>query len=267
MIARKSVLLGAVILSSVSSLPAQQAPCSTRTLLVNVIDQEGKPAQVSADSFRAKYHGHSVDILSVTSVAASRRIVLLLDATGSMQDGLKWEAEQLLARDIVQGPPDSSFALMIFGSDIEDKIGFAQGPVALAKKLNDLPSELQAIPKGERKTALYDAILAALNELTPPREGDTIYVITDGEDNRSTNKPSQVEPRLLAVGVRPFAFLFEPPQCVGEPLRESALRTWRSWSGILALHAILSKSPACRRIDSPTGIWQQFWSWHASFIQ
>lgn len=149
----------------------QESPCTTRTLLVNVIGQEGKPAQVSADSFRAKYRGRPVDILSVTSEAKSRRIVLLLDASGSMQEALKWEAEKLLARDIVRGLPNSSFALMIFASGIQDKVGFARGPAALAKKLNDLPSELQTIPKGEGKTALYDAILAGLDELSSAARG------------------------------------------------------------------------------------------------
>jgi len=144
----------------------QESPCSTRSILVNVVDQEGRPVQdLRGDNFRAKYHGHPVHILSASLDAQPRRIVLLLDASGSMQDALKWGAQERLARDIVRGLPNSSFALMIFTSKVQDKMGFALGPVALAKKLDNLPSEIQAIPKDERHTALYDAILAALNEL------------------------------------------------------------------------------------------------------
>jgi len=37
-----------------------------------------------------------------------------------------------------------------------------------------------------------------------------IYIISDGEDNESTNKPATVERRLLASGVRLFVFLLVP---------------------------------------------------------
>jgi VWA domain-containing protein len=193
-------------------LVGQEPPCSTRTLLVNVLDQKGMPIQgVHADNFRGKYRGHPVDILSVTPEALPRRIVLLLDASGSMQTGGQWDAEQILATDIVrQALPGSAFALMVFAREIRDKVGFAQGPAALANKLDSLAAEPPVIPVGHRATALYDTIVAALAELDPPRQGDVIYVISDGMDNRSASKPSTVERRLLASGVRLFVSLFVP---------------------------------------------------------
>jgi VWA domain-containing protein len=198
----KTVKLGALILCLTSCLSAQEAPCTTRTLLVNVLDEKGKPAEVSTDSFRAKYRGHSVDILSATSIATSPRIVLLLDASGSISSGRQWKADQLLAADLIRAShSSSSFALVVFGSQIQIRVGFAEGLAAVTRKFDELPSE----PRGP--TAIYDAIFAALDELRPPREGDTIYVITDGEDNKSSHTPSQVEPRLLNAGVRVFAFL------------------------------------------------------------
>lgn len=65
MIRPQHPLLILLIALLTSSALGQEPPCSTRTLLVNVADQEGKPVEVSADSFRAKYRGRPVDILSV----------------------------------------------------------------------------------------------------------------------------------------------------------------------------------------------------------
>lgn len=136
-----------------------------------------------------------------------------------MQNGRKWDAEQLLAEDIVRDLPDSSFALMVFSEGIQDKVEFAQGSAPLVKKLNDLGNELKVIPKNERKTALYDAILTALDELNPPRREDAIYVITDGEDNRSHAGPSEAEDALLVAGVRLFTLLlYDPIMRRGRPV-------------------------------------------------
>ncbi|HKS95120.1 MAG TPA: vWA domain-containing protein [Terriglobia bacterium] len=129
-------------------------------------------------------------------------MVLLLDGSGSVSSSGRWQAEQLLAADIIRSSPaGSSFALMVFTDQIRVNVRFAEGLAAVARKLDELPAE----PRG--KTAIYDSILAALDELSPPREGDVIYVITDGADNKSTNGPSQVELRLLNSGVRVFAYL------------------------------------------------------------
>lgn len=202
MIRRQHPLLILLIVLLTSSAVGQESPCSTRTLLVNVLDQEGKRVEVSADSFRGKYHRQPVDILSVASEAQPPRIVLLLDGSGSVSSSGRWQAEQLLAADIIRSSPaGSSFALMVFTDQIRVNVRFAEGLAAVAWKLDELPSE----PRG--KTAIYDSILAALDELSPPREGDVIYVITDGADNKSTNGPSQVELRLLNSGVRVFAYL------------------------------------------------------------
>lgn len=38
-----------------------------------------------------------------------------------------------------------------------------------------------------------------------------IYITTDGNDNKSSREPFQVEPRLLTAGVRLFAFLLPEP--------------------------------------------------------
>src|SRR5207302_11329952 len=60
-------------------------------------------------------------------------------------------------------------------------------------------------------TALYDTILEALKSLEPTQPGDAIYVITDGGENASAEKLTQLEDSLESSGVRLFAFLLGGP--------------------------------------------------------
>lgn len=212
MIARNFVITISVatLFFKVSCLSAEDPPCSTRTVLVNVLDKKGLPVEgLGRDNFRAKYHGQTVEITSVTRDAGPRRLVLLLDLSASMQDKWKWKTEQTLAADAVrQNTPGTSFALALFGSEVEDQVNFTQGLEPLAKKLIELPNALQAIRSKGHQTAIYDAVQEALDGLSPAREGDAIYLLTDGLDNHSKRSSGQVEPALLSARVRMFAFLF-----------------------------------------------------------
>jgi hypothetical protein len=69
------------------------------------------------------------------------------------------------------------------------------------------------------RTALFDAILEAAAQLNPPQLGDVICAVTDGEDNYSQHRPEEVRKRLLAAGIRFFAFL------IGNTLPRSQTRT------------------------------------------
>jgi von Willebrand factor type A domain-containing protein len=201
-----------LLLCSATGLAAEENPCLKRTIPVHVLDVEGKPVSgLLAGNFRAKYRGRPVQIPGFSTDVSARRIVLLLDASGSITDTttVMWRAEQVLAADLMlHGPQPSSLALMVFASEVEDKVGFAQGPLAVAKRLETLRAERDPVPGGHGKTALYDAILAGLAELKPARFGDVIYVITDGGDNQSRSKPSEVERALVTQGVRLFVVLF-----------------------------------------------------------
>lgn len=251
MTAKKFVLLVALILSSALCLSAQEAPCSTRTLLVNVLDQKGWPVNgLGRERFRAKYRGHAVEITSVADTIRPRRVVLLLDASGSMQDGWQSKTEQMLAADVVRdGIAGTSFALMVFSSRVQDETNFAQNSDILAKKVKHLSDAFEAIPKNERKTALFDTIIGALDELSPARPGDIVYALTDGGDNTSVHRAAEVERRLLAAGVRLFAFLLvDSPMLRGRTAEETQgpgvmSELCRHTGGVLASFASSRSTP------------------------
>jgi hypothetical protein len=194
-------------------LPAQEPACRRHTVLANVVDRDGFPLSgLRAEDFRGEFRGKPVRILAATIDERPKRIVVLLDASGSMvyQEG-KWMLALQAARDIFgTAPPDNSVALLVFGSKIDTKIDFAQGRAAAIQELQSLETGRKAFGKGERRTALLDTILEGIGLLSPPQPGDVIYIITDGGENRSRNKVRKVERAMVSGGVRLYGLLLSP---------------------------------------------------------
>jgi len=222
------VLLDLVI----SPLAAEDARCTTRTILATVIDrQRNVVGGLTPAHFRGKFRGKPVQILSVTPDKRHRRIVIVVDASRSMggERGM-WTLVTDLAADTFRlAPPNCSFALLVFSDTIKEWVGFNQSTTILAKKLATLQMEPN---RAVGKTALYDALTAALVELSPPHQGDTMYVITDGGDNASKTGRSELETALVTSGVRLFAFM---PLTHFDLLRSRALQEATGPSAMLDL--------------------------------
>jgi len=71
------------------------------------------------------------------------------------------------------------------------------------KTLIDQPETYQKEVKG--RTALYDAIFAALQTLDRPSSSDLLLVISDGGENRSKNSRKDTLKALISSGVRFYA--------------------------------------------------------------
>lgn len=208
----RNVLTAVLLLCFGSWLQGQDVPCQ-QSVSVNVLDGNGNPLQgLGAGHFRGRFRGKPVRILSVTREVRSPRIVMLLDTSDSMVGrgaSGKWELAWQVARDIIlRTPPKNSVALVTFADEVDRQVNFADNPnPALLEELAALKAGRKAFPKGRRRTALYDAILAALAMLQPPQAGDVVYVITDGWDNASRARIKQIEGALLSSGVRLFTSL------------------------------------------------------------
>jgi hypothetical protein len=202
-----------ILLCFVGALRAQEPPCLRRTVVASVLTPTGQPvANVPASSFRGTFRGKPVRVLSATRDLGPRRVVVLLDASGSMPQPSngKWQLALRVARDIVVASPDEfQVALILFADKADLVTGFAEGRKAAADGLAALEPGRGCIPKG--KTALFDAILEGLKLLKPARPGDVIYAITDGGENASRSNHDQVEKSLITSRVRFFTFLVTEP--------------------------------------------------------
>ena len=195
---------------------AQQVPSPpTRSVLVNVLDRHGNALRdLTKESFRVRLDGKPAALLDARYSLAPRRIVVLLDMSGSMTgeaSSEKWRMAREAVDDLLaQTPGDVPIALVTFSGKVRDVFDFSQGRTAIAKWLKEGPPE-QPHPKHPAKTALFDAVLEALKILQPVQPGDAVYAITDGGDNASAASTARTRAALLESGVRLFAFLFAEP--------------------------------------------------------
>jgi hypothetical protein len=207
----KTFLIALLFVTSpnLANLPGQDSGCTRRTVPVGVVDREWNFVQgLSAANFRGRLRGHDVEILSAYIDTSPRLIVLLLDASGSMQ-GERWETAKSLSEHLIQfAPPRASIAQMAFSERVLGTVGFDQDRSVLPKTLAALVKVCEHPHLGGR-TALFDTIASARDTFGGLAFGDVIFAVTDGGDNRSRTEAEKVEQNLLRGGIRLFSALFE----------------------------------------------------------
>lgn len=194
-----------------SALFAQEPGCQRRILPVSVGDRNGSPIRdLTVADLQAEFRGKPVKIVSVTRDTRPRRIVILLDASGSMkgmdEDG-PWNLARSLAAHVAETRMrNTSVALLIFGDNVYEQHDFSQSAEVIADRLRGIASNPSYVKKEVRgRTALLDTIMVALRLLAPPRSDDVIYAITDGGDNSSHVGWDKAKRELLSSGVRFYA--------------------------------------------------------------
>jgi len=202
------LLLALVLAASSARLQAQVNPCLTRTVPVNVTTNDYRVVSgLTSANFRGKYRGQPVDIISVKYDTGPRRVVIVLDASTSMQ--YAWEAEIATAQNLVfQSPPKDTFAVLSFAEGPNfRRIEFGQDRHAV---INGLAS-LAGMDQPHSKTAILDALVEAVNMLPPQSTGNAVLLISDGLDNASRSRPRGVESTIITSGVRLFALIIPDP--------------------------------------------------------
>jgi Mg-chelatase subunit ChlD len=210
----KLVLLVTILFGFVSSGFAQKVldlPKRTRSIAVNVFDARGDAIRdLTMESFRVHLNGNPVAVLDAQYSVAARRIVVLLDISGSMRGEYstgKWTIAREAVGDLLaQTPPDVPIAMLTFAGEVKNTFDFSHNRTDIARWLEGVPKRGPTL-KYPAKTALFDAILEGLRLLGTVRSGDAIYAITDGGENASHASRPQTRAALLQSTVRMFAFL------------------------------------------------------------
>jgi hypothetical protein len=194
---------------------ALQSQSATRSVIVNVFDARGNAVRnLSKENFHVSVNGKPSIVLGAKYTLAPRRIVVLLDMSGSMigeEATGKWRIARQAADDLLEQTPGAvPIALLTFSDKVRGVFDFSQGRAAIAKWLKEGPSQQPKL-KYPGRTALFDAVLQSLKLLQPVQPGDAVYAITDGGENGSRAWAGQARSALLQSGVRLFAFLFVEP--------------------------------------------------------
>jgi Mg-chelatase subunit ChlD len=203
---RQVIFAFALAALAATPLCGQSDPCLHRTVPVNVLTAKGETVTgLTPENFKASFHRKPVKIVSVTEDKGPRRVLIVLDSSGSMiAHRREWQVYVGVARDLTRLlPPDGSIGLVVFTSKIEKYIPLTRDRAEIQKELAWLQAGTE---KFEGKTSLWDTVSVASSEFDAPQEGDAIYAITDGGDNTSKTRLNQLREILSEKRIRLFMF-------------------------------------------------------------
>ena len=206
--------------------PGFRSPSTDLVVLpTTVVDERGQPvANLSKDHFAVYDEGRRQTIALFSSEDTPVSMALVIDTSGSMQAKLGdvVTAALALARS---SNPDDELRVVQFNDSVGDVLG---GRKLTAADTPELQAALHSlVPKG--RTALYDALLDALNHLEQSRlPRKVIVLVSDGADNASVSTFDQVLKRARRSNVTIYAIgIFDPrdPDADDQTLRRIAHET------------------------------------------
>jgi len=198
------------VLISTCCLVAQAIgePCSTQTIVITVTDGHWKTLSgLKAANFSVVVDGKPAKIISVEGSIPPRRMIFLVDHSGSMRGdsygGLRTDRFRFalrLAEELIEvSPRKTPVALYLFSDNMHRIVKFSDDPLSVTGKLKALPQE-ESTAHG--RTAMLDAIYQALADLKETDREDVVYVMTDGGDNRSRYTETEVKRAIIDSRVR-----------------------------------------------------------------
>jgi hypothetical protein len=203
--ARLSCFVLAALLEA-GSLAAQLSCPAT----VSVIAFSGNRTEtLTVNDFRATTKGYEISIRAVDLPPAARRILFVLDRSGSMTSS-KLLTDQAVGEALSAVPVDNTVAFLVFAGQYSKQTDFMN----LESLKERLPDILTWKPGSKSKgpdTPLWDNIGRALQMLTPHRPGDVIFVISDGDNNLGKLSFKEVQDELGKAGVPVLAFIKSDP--------------------------------------------------------
>jgi len=191
-----------LIFALLGSCSAQE--CSSIVFPLNVFTKNGLAVQgVVPDRLLVQVHDEPAKINRFSLDTSPRRVVLLLDTSGSMA-GIKhneWEFAVNLAL----------FAINTIPSDASISVG----SIGEKSQFGDFGDHAQAEARVRAlteksfggHTPLFDSIHQALGKLSTPHFGDVVYLVTDGGNNASKLDEQAILSELARHDTRVFALL------------------------------------------------------------
>ncbi len=191
-------------------------PCSRRTILVSVADAQGNPASnLSAADFTTEISGQPTAVLSVKPMSGARRLVIAIDASGSISgEPNTWLLVRVLAEDMISRMPSTPIAVIMFSENVERQTDFSTNRAGLFRFIQSLltsPAKSSTVLNHAGGTGIFDSLQSAFERLAPAQRGDAIYLISDGLDNHSEVSAKKLERKMNESGVRLLGFLLNNP--------------------------------------------------------
>jgi len=242
-----AVFLFATFLNHASTGQVSPNPAlASRSVIANVIDSHGNPVRdLTNDNFAIFLNGKPAAVTTARYTLAPRRIVVLLDVSGSMfgqTNSGKWRIAEEAVRDLLaQTESDVPIAMLTFAGGVQNTFNFSRDRTAIQNWIQENADEPPRLKK--RKTALFDGIIGALKLIGDAEPGDAIYAITDGGENTSEISARQAKSTLLRSGVRLFVLLFAGIHASADQAAEDAFLEMIRDSGGFAFKLVGRRVP------------------------
>ena len=189
---------------------AQQNECRQWVVPIHVSTGDGAPPpRLTPAQFEATYGDQSVRVTAVSGEHQPQRMIVLLDASGSVRGGTTagWDATIQVAAQLLAALPPLEIGLALFSEEVEPVVLPTTDRERLLEEIEHLRRGPRAAERGRRqRTALWDSLLDSAEMFGPLHLGDVLYVITDGVDNFSETRPAALTQELVSAGIRLFAF-------------------------------------------------------------
>jgi hypothetical protein len=200
------LILATIVLSLLGAhgLRAQDDVCRRRVIAVGVSNTDNNIVTgMTPANFQATMNHQPIPVLAVTPNSTAARVIMILDGSGSMTHEPKiWQAYISVAQEVVdQLPLSTPMGFMLFTDRVELRGQLPTKHAAIRDQLEQLRSRNR-----KATTALYDTIQAAALQFNPPIPGDSIYVLSDGDDDASRATLATAQDLLIERGVRLFTF-------------------------------------------------------------
>jgi len=186
--------------------PAVAGTCSHPVVFLNSVERDLTVARdLRADDLEVKVDGKRARVVSLSLNSGPRRIILMVDSSGSIQPPQKrgWGIALRTAAFAVETvPSNASVAMLTFSERPQRESDGFEERQQIRRRILDLAKRE---PKG--RTAILDSIDQALSLFGTPQPGDLIYLVSDGGENKSEVSLRKLREKLVAHGVRVFVFL------------------------------------------------------------
>jgi len=216
MLRSTSTKLALVCVALLAARRAAAQGC-TRIVPLSAFDEHGRPiVGLTAQDFAATIHGKPVAILNAERDEQPHRVVVILDASGSMSVATgEWDLARAIAADVLRAAPKAFQAgLVVFNDAAVEKYPVGGDPRAAMDALTRIQVHAKGKPakpgKPAGRTAIWDALDAAMELLDPPQFGDALYLISDAEDNASKSTLKRVAATIRERGARVYLVYFNP---------------------------------------------------------
>lgn len=166
------------------------------TVYVSSSDATGEPVSINPKFLVLKENGRIItpDQVNGTGEGAALTTLLAIDTSGSMNSGGKLDIAKSVAKDYVyQIRADDRAGIMTFNESSDYIQSVTADQAALTAAIDGL--------KAGGDTAMYDALLKAVEILNPLPGRKAIIVLTDGIDNLSKHSATEVVQAIGQTGL------------------------------------------------------------------